>query len=133
MAFVIDASVTMAWCFEDEATDAADEVLGRLVLEGVVVPAVWPLEVANVLVVAERRRRLSEAQATRFTKLLGELPIEVDLTRLRIGDVAALARKHGLSSHDASYLMLAEQRGLPLATLDERLAAAAAAAGVAVL
>jgi len=133
MSFVIDASLTMAWCFEDEATDAADELLGKLVEEGAVVPPLWSLEVANVLLVAERRKRITEAQSTRFTKLLGELPIATDPGQPRIGEVAALGRKHGLSAHDTAYLMLAEQRGLPLGTLDERLAGVARAAGVDVL
>jgi predicted nucleic acid-binding protein len=81
--FVIDSSVAMAWCFEDEASDATDAVLDRLNEECAVVPAIWPLEVANVLLVAERRGRLSEAQASRFLELLSSCR-SMSTTPLRI-------------------------------------------------
>ena len=127
---VIDASVTMAWCFEDEATPASERVLDRLAQEQAAVPAIWPLEIANVLLVAERRKRLSEAQVRRFLDLLTQLPIEIDDTPTDADTVVAVGRRHGLSAYDASYLVLAERRGLALATLDDRLAAAARDAGV---
>jgi predicted nucleic acid-binding protein len=133
MAIVIDASMTMAWCFEDEASDDADAVLDRVGQEGAVVPSLWRLEVANVLLVAERRGRLTEAQATRFLTLLGQLPIEVAEAG---GDTAALlgaARVSGLSAYDAAYLLLAEVLGAPLATFDAGLADAARAAGLTLL
>ncbi len=76
--FVIDASVAMTWCFEDEASRESDAVLDMLRDEDAVVPAIWPLEVANVLLVAERRGRLSEAKANRFLELLSQLPIDVE-------------------------------------------------------
>ena len=69
--FVVDANVTMAWCFEDEVTDDTEAVLDRLRSEQAIVPAIWPLEVANVLLVAERRGRISEAQINRFIRLPG--------------------------------------------------------------
>lgn len=128
--FVVDASVTMAWCFEDEATEATEAVLDRLRSERALVPAIWPLEVANVLLVAQRRDRVSEAQIGRFVRLLTQLPIDVDETDADIAGLVALGRTHQLSSYDASYLLLAERAGLPLATLDSRLTQAAARAGV---
>ncbi len=128
--FVVDASVTMAWCFEDEATPATEAVLDRLRSERALVPAIWPLEVANVLLVAQRRGRVSEAQIGRFERLLTQLPIDVDETSTDIASLVALGRTHQLSSYDASYLLLAERAGLPLATLDDRLTQAAARAGV---
>lgn len=131
--FVIDASVAMAWCFEDEVTDATEAVLDRLRTERAIVPAVWPLEVANVLLVAERRGRISEAQINRFLRLIGQLPITVDDAGSDLAGVVALGRAHGLSSYDASYLLLAERAGLPLATLDARLGGAATQAGVPLL
>jgi len=133
MAIVIDASVTMAWCFEDEATSGAEAVLDRLADEGVIVPVLWRLEVANVLLVAERRRRISEAQASRFVDVLSRLPVDVDPTPPDVAAVLDLARRHALSSYDSAYLALAERLGLPLATIDVRLATAARAAGVPVL
>lgn len=131
--FVIDTSVAMAWCFEDEATDATDAVLDRLREDRAAVPAVWPLEVANVLLVAERRGRLTEAQASRFLELLAQLPIDVDDSPIDLAGIVAAGRRHGLSSYDGSYLVLAERRGAALATLDKALAAAASKAGVPLL
>ena len=128
--FVVDASVTMAWCFEDEATEATDAVLDRLRSERALVPEIWPLEVANVLLVAQGRGRVNEAQIGRFVRLLTQLPIDVDETSADVASLVALGRTHELSSYDASYLLLAQRAGLPLATLDDRLAKAAARAGV---
>ena len=131
MAFVIDTSVTMAWCFEDEATEATEAVLDRLGGGDVaIVPAVWRLEVANVLLAAERRRRISEAQSMRFVQLLDELPIQVDLATIDIGAVVRTGRAHTLSAYDAAYLVLCERSALPLATLDQQLAQACRTAGV---
>jgi predicted nucleic acid-binding protein len=133
MVTVVDASVAMAWCFDDESTDQADAILELGAAGGMAVPAVWPLEVANVVLGARRRGRLSEAQASRFLGLLAQLPIEVELPTAGIADLVALGMLHGLSSYDAAYLALAETRGATLATLDHSLAAAARAAGVTVL
>jgi predicted nucleic acid-binding protein len=128
--FVIDTSIAMAWCFEDEATEATDTVLDLLRNDQAVVPAIWPLEVANVLLVAERRGRLSEAQASRFLELLTQLPINVDTSATDVAGVVAIGRRHTLSSYDAAYLLLAERLGAALATLDKVLAKAARKAGV---
>ena len=64
--FVLDNSIVMAWCFEDESDSFADAVLEQLQTKTAIVPAIWPLEVGNVLLVAERRGRLSEADSARF-------------------------------------------------------------------
>ena len=130
MPVVIDTSVAMAWCFEDEATEATDLVLERLRDDEAVVPLIWQLEVTNVLLVAERRDRISEAQSTRFIALLLQLPIRIDTTPTDANAVLAAGRRHHLSAYDASYLLLAERLAAPLATLDRRLSAAAASAGV---
>lgn len=130
MPIVVDTSVTMAWCFDDESTGETDAVLERVGLEGAVVPALWRLEVANVLLVAERRRRITEAQAARFVALLAQLPIRVDVTPSETASVLAAGRQHRLSACDASYLIVAERLALPMATLDQRLAAACRTAGV---
>ena len=132
MAFVVDSSVTMSWCFADEATDYTESVLDRLRDLPAVVPAIWPLEVSNVLLVGERRRRITHSRATRFVRVLQELPISVDgeTVSASLGPVLQLGREYGLTAHDAAYLELAMRRGLPLATLDEVLIAAASEAGV---
>lgn len=130
MALVVDASVTMAWCFEDEASDEADAVLDRLRSEDAVVPELWQLEIANVLLVAERRGRVTEAQASRFLELLAQLPFRVDHDGVDSTALIAAGRRHGLSAYDAAYLVLAERQGAVLATFDEGLRAAAESAGV---
>jgi Predicted nucleic acid-binding protein, contains PIN domain len=131
MSVVLDASVTMTWCFEDKASDATEALLDRVATEHAVVPGLWRLEVANVLLGAERRKRISESQGRRFVELLVQLPIRVDDTPTAMGEIVAMARRHGLTAYDAEYLMSAERLGLPLATLDRRLADAAREAGVA--
>lgn len=130
MSLVIDTSVTMAWCFEDEANEATDAVLDRLTDDQAVVPSLWQLEVANVLLVAERRKRITEAQAMRFIDLLGALPIRIDSSTGDPTAVLATGRQHGLSAYDAAYLVLAERLAAPLATLDDRLRTACLNAGV---
>jgi predicted nucleic acid-binding protein len=132
MPFVLDASVAMVWCFEDEDAQYADRTLELLDADVAVAPAVWPLEVANAVLSSERRGRLSAADAARFVELVGALPITVEnagLTRA-LGAVLDVGRAYGLTSYDAAYLELAMRRGLPLATLDEGLATTAGRAGV---
>ncbi len=125
--FVIDNSVVMAWCFKDETSLYADTILDSLEKAIAFVPLIWPLEVGNVLLVAERKKRLSEADSTRFIALLSELPIiiEQEAPERMIKEILAVAREHKLSSYDASYLDLAMKKGLPIATLDKNLLAAA--------
>jgi len=76
--FVVDNSVVMSWCFKDESNHYADAVLNRLTKATAVVPSIWPLDVVNVLLVAERQKRLSDADSMRFLTLLSQLPIRVD-------------------------------------------------------
>lgn len=131
-AFVLDASVALAWCFEDETTVFADRVLERLVDTAGLVPLIWPLEVGNTLIGAERRGRLSQAESERFLELLRQLPIRIEAASLNqmFGEVIALAREQNLSTYDAAYLDLAMRSGLPLVTLDEALRQAAIRCGV---
>jgi predicted nucleic acid-binding protein len=99
------------------------------------VPSIWPLEVINVLLVAERRKRISEADSVRFLTLLSQLPIvvEYEKTEQIMKDLLPLARIYNLSSYDASYLDLAMRKGVPMATLDNRLIDAAKAVDVKIL
>lgn len=125
--FVVDTSVVMSWCFEEEGDDYAEAVLESLESAEAFVPAVWPLEVGNVLLVAERKKRLSQAAVVRFLALLGGLPITVEqeTPERMLKEIVSLAREHGLSTYDASYLDLAMRLDLPLATRDTSLAKAA--------
>lgn len=130
--FVLDCSITMSWCFEDEADRRAMDVLDRLSSEPAIVPAIWKLEVANVLVVAHRRKRIKRAEAERFLALLDDLPITIDVEGTA-GDTFRLAVELGISSYDAAYIELAVRRGLPFSTKDAKLATAARSIGVALI
>ncbi len=125
--FVVDNSVVMSWCFKDETNKYADAILHKLSEARAVVPSIWPLEVVNVLLVAERRKRLSEANSTRFITLLTQLPIIVEQERPEnmMKELLTFARANNLSSYDASYLDLAMKRGYPIATSDNKLIQAA--------
>lgn len=133
--FVIDCSVTMAWVFDDEDDPYAASVRDRLDADVAVVPAIWPMEVGNALVVAERRARISRANALRFVEILRQLPIDVDATPTlaALDELLQVARDAGVSAYDASYLELAATHGLALASLDEGLKRAARELGVALL
>lgn len=97
-AFVIDASVTMAWRFEDEVTPRLDKLLDRVAAEGAAVPPLWRLAVANVLLTAERRARMTQAQVARFVELLAGLPIHVEPEGAAMSELIAVGRQHALSS-----------------------------------
>ena len=124
---VVDNSIVMTWCFKDETNHYADTILECLEKSTAFVPSTWPLEVGNVLLVAERKKRLSTADSTHFISLLSNLPIivEQELPERMIKEIFALAREHKLSTYDASYLDLAMRKGFPIATLDKNLIAAA--------
>ncbi|MGB7297071.1 MAG: type II toxin-antitoxin system VapC family toxin [Candidatus Aminicenantales bacterium] len=133
--FVIDNSVVMSWCFRDQANPYADSILERLMEAVAYVPSIWPLEVVNVLLAAERKKFIREADSVHFIGLLSQLPIHVEYESSEkvMMDLLGLARAHKLSSYDASYLDLAMRKGLPLATLDESLRKAAASANAVIL
>jgi len=131
-SFVLDASVALAWCFETETDHFTDAVLDSLAERTAVVPAVWPLEIGNAMVVAERRGYLDQASSVRFLNLLRQLSIEVEQEspQRMFGEILLLAREQQLSTYDASYLDLAMRSGLPLASRDQVLIQAASRCGV---
>src|SRR5438132_10960122 len=132
-AFVLDGSVTLSWCFPDEKAAYPQAVLDALAGARATVPSLWYLEVGNSLLVGERRQRCTQADAANWLVFLNALPITVDeetATRAWT-DVLSVARTRNLSVYDAAYLELALRLGLTLATLDDKLKAAAAAVGVA--
>jgi predicted nucleic acid-binding protein len=132
MDLVLDCSIALAWCFDDEATAATDELLDGLVNKTAAVPSLWHLELANALVLSERKRRISKAQTLEFISLIEGLPIVVDLETVSraLGAVLHLARAEKLTSYDATYLELAMRLGVPLASLDRDLLRAAKRLGV---
>lgn len=133
--FVLDSSVALAWCFEDEASEVADRILDLLESVEAIVPVIWPAEVGNALLAGERRRRISAAGVARSLALLRDLDIRLDAAdaRTEVDNWVAVARSHKLAVYDAAYLVLAIREGLPLATLDRALARAAAAVGLTLL
>ena len=131
-SLVIDCSVTMAWYFKDEATPHTNAVRAALAAHRAAVPALWPLEVANVLLMGERRKRSTQTQATKWLRFLRALPIAVDAQTpdLAFDTILNLARGHNLTTYDAAYLELAMPLGVPLAARDAALEKAAEAIGV---
>jgi predicted nucleic acid-binding protein len=132
MSFVLDASVSLAWYFEDERQPADLAILDALAFSEAIVPSLWALEVGNGLLTAERRGRLNEAEVERAIRMLLALPIAMDpgYKQGSFLGIRRLARAHRLTSYAAAYLDLAIRHGLPVATRDERLAAAAEKEGV---
>ncbi len=135
MSLALDASMAVAWLFEDERTEATVAVLRRVATEGAVVPSLWRLEVANVLEVAARRGRCDRPHIDRSLGRLGALPITTDdETDSRAwAETLVLAREAGLTLYDAAYLDLALRRRLALATRDAALVVAARERGLEVL
>lgn len=135
MSFVLDNSVALAWCFEDEQTASVLDLLDRVAETGAIAPLLWPLEALNGLLAAERRHRLDPGQRAKLAAFLRELPIRLDMeTADRAwADTAVIAETYKLTIYDAAYLELALRRRLPLASLDKALRTAAGSAGVEVL
>jgi len=135
MSLVLDSSATLAWVYADEITAEIREVFDRIRHAGAWVPGLWRLEVANILEMGVRRGRHDAAFRDATLADLALLPISLDpeTDRQAWGATVRLAERHRLTLYDAAYLELSERRGLPLATLDGELRAAAAAAGVALL
>ncbi len=133
MPIVLDVSVVVAWCLQDEESEAADRALDRLARDEAVVPALWWFELRNALVVNQRRGRLAETDSVAFLREMDRLPIRLEERPGSSDLVLALARRHGLTVYDASYLEAGLRHGVPVATLDRKLAAAAEIEGVDVL
>jgi predicted nucleic acid-binding protein len=135
MGLVLDASITLAWIYADETTDAVLRVFDLLKSEGTSVPALWRWEIANALEMNARRGRHGRDFSYEALAALALFPILVDAECAENAwlDTLSLAEQHGLTLYDAAYLELAMRRKIPLATLDRELRAAAAGEGVHVL
>lgn len=131
-AFVLDCSLTMTWCFEDETTDYSDLILNKLGDHYAIVPALWSVEVSNALLFAEKKKRISRTKALAFQYYLHDLNIEVDdyLIKKPIEIILELAHQNHLTAYDATYLELALRKNLPIATLDVDLKKAAKQADI---
>lgn len=135
MNFVLDASIALAWCFSDEATPATHSLLEALESSTAYVPQLWSLEVGNILISAERRKRISYAKINEFLAILEDLNIQVDQETDTRGfrQILSLAHAEGLTTYDAACLELAMRLGVPLATKDQALNKAAKKLGVKIL
>jgi len=131
-AVVIDSSIALSWCFEDEASPETDRLFERVRDDGAIVPGLWHLELGNVLLQAEKRGRISAADVAMRLDLIAELPISTDPeTTVRAWrEILTVARAERLTTYDATYLELAMRRGLPLLTKDGELLSAAKRLGV---
>lgn len=128
MKFVLDCSVTMSWCFEDEIDDYTENVLNALSQNYQArVPTIWKYEISNVLLLTERKKRISLLKANNFKNALSSLPITVDhgATDRALDTIFELGRELQLTAYDASYLELAFREKIPIATNDKELIKAA--------
>jgi len=128
--FVLDASTALAWCFEDEANTL--NVLERLESEPAFVPSLWMLEIGNVLVLAERKKRINYAKIMDFIESLNSLDISIDnqTSEKAFREIINLAYAEKITTYDATYLELAVRLGLPLATQDQQLKKTAKKLGI---
>ncbi len=124
---VIDASVSLAWCFPDEANEDANRILIALKGQRILVPTIWGLEITNALATGQRAKRISSSEILRFISLLEELTIKEDSLSVAssIANVLPLTQKYNLSAYDASYLAVALRNNASLATFDLKLQNAA--------
>jgi predicted nucleic acid-binding protein len=135
VTFVVDSSVALTWCFEEERTPATAALLDRVTDSGAWAPSLWPLEILNALLMAERRKRVDRGRRYTLSDMLQSLPITLDLQTNEQAWITTnrLAELHRLTLYDAAYLELAQRLELPLATLDADLRVAAGALGVPLL
>jgi predicted nucleic acid-binding protein len=129
--FVLDASIAITWALRDEDHPLADIAFLYIQADSVVVPGIWWYEIWNILIMNERRNRISLEDSAKFLRDLSQFSIGVDFPNGTY--LMALSRKHKLSAYDAAYLAAAQSNKLPLATLDKALKAAALAEGIPLL
>lgn len=134
MQFVVDNSVVISWFFKDELNAYTSAIRKGLNETEAIVPAIWPLEFSNALLMAEHRKRLTTAETTHILSIVENLPlsIEQESPERSWNEILLLARAQFLTAYGASYLDLAMRSGLPIATQDKALLKAARKCGVAI-
>jgi predicted nucleic acid-binding protein len=132
MPFVLDASTTITWGLADEYHPHAESALILITWDQALVPSLWWFEVRNILIINERRKRISAIEIATFLHKLSNMSITQDLAPQEM-DILRIARQHRLTVYDASYLELAKRKNAALATLDTELIRAANAEGVPVI
>lgn len=135
MGFILDASIALSWCFIDESTPQTMALLERLEKETAKVPVIWPLEISNILLSAQRRKRISYADMIQYLEMFNIINIQIDLETVErsFHEITSLAYSEHLTAYDAAYLELAIRTGLPLATKDQQLQKASRQLGVQLL
>ena len=130
-AFVLDASVALAYLLnEQELQGEARALMERARVTPARVPQLWSVEVANALVMSERKNRLQSIEVDLLLDLVARFPVEVDFAVNVVRDVSPIARRWRLTMYDALYLELADRLHLPIATFDRELASAAGGFGL---
>lgn len=120
-SFILDCSVAITWCFEDENNDYSKFVLNYCMKHGATVPSLWKLEITNTLLVSEKRNRLYIADTVKFIDLYNSLPLNISNFNFSIHEIIQGARSNNLTAYDATYLLTAMHEGLPIATNDKAL------------
>lgn len=133
MDFVLDGSTALRWCFASQRTSESDEILRRMPSSHAVVPAVWPLEIANAIYRESNKKSITPAVGLLFFERLESFPITVAPPISEPRMLFESARRHLLSAYDASYVLLAVELGIPLVTQDIQMRRAAIRAGVPLL
>ena len=126
---VIDCSAAIPWFLEDEANAWSEGLLDALPRHSLHVPALWHLEFANVLLTAQRRKRINARDAKGLLARASRLPLATDGRVVPLVEIADLADSNGITTYDAAYLELATRLKCPLATQDKALAKAASRFG----
>ena len=135
MGFVLDASIALSWCFKDESTTLTEQALKQLEIEQAFVPEIWSLEISNILILAERKKRIKYADIVQFLELINKLNIEIDneTSTKAFNEILSLAYSEKITTYDASYLELAMRKGVPLASKDLQLYKTAERLGIKLL
>lgn len=118
-SFILDCSVAITWCFEDEKNEHSKFVLNYCMKHGAIVPYLWKLEITNTLLVSEKRNRLHIADTVKFIDLYNSLPLNISNFNFSIHEITQTARSNNLTTYDTTYLLTAMHEGLPIATNDK--------------
>ena len=132
---ILDCSVTASWFIPDEFSKNSLNIKDKIREKGAIVPTIWSLEVGNVLLISERRKRITKEQRQKALYILKDLPIKTDELTFKNAwfETIELAEKYNLTLYDACYLELSLRCNSKLATFDNNLKQAAKLTGVSLL
>ena len=133
MPFVLDASTTLSWFLDDEINQQHTASLRLLAQDCALVPSLWPVQVGNSLNQGVKSGRISDSRRAEILHQLRSLDIRIDVVHPMVERLSFTAEKYRLTTYDCTYLLLAMDRGIPLATLDKELIRAARRSSVALI